>query len=189
MTGRWEDVWVTTLQDNSCWSSFSLSDSHLHPLCFPEGYPDLDIHSFFTRGWRASACPVATSQRILTGLSPALGVKYGGGEGTTGLVTEAGEVCCHVCSLDPHLGPQAHLDSSVLQRVLKSETRMHAEPWWPGPYLGPRTHRQTRPLSEPPRWRSLLGPIGPAEKPELRLFCLGKPVSASAVIVVKMFFK
>lgn len=52
---------------------FSVSDSHLHPLCFPEGDPGLDIQSFFTQGWRASACPVATSQRILTGLSPTLG--------------------------------------------------------------------------------------------------------------------
>lgn len=34
---------------------FSVSDSHLHPLCFPEGDPGLDIQSFFTRGWRASA--------------------------------------------------------------------------------------------------------------------------------------
>lgn len=98
-------------------------------------------------------------------------------------------MCCHVSFLDPHLGPQAHLDSSVLQGVLKSETHMHAEPWRPGPHLGPATHRQTRPLSESPRWRSLLGPSEPAEKPELRLFCLGKPVSASAVIVVTMFFK
>lgn len=83
---------------------FSVSDSHLHPR-FPEGDSGSDMQSACTRGWRASACHVATSQRTLQVSVLLWRVKYGGGEGTTGLVTEAGEACCHVCSLDPHLGP------------------------------------------------------------------------------------
>lgn len=121
--GRCEDLWVTTLQDDSCRTSFSVSDPHCtHSASQRVTRAQISSPSSEAGGHLLAPWPHHEGSLKISVLCQ--GVKYGGGggEGTTGLVTEAGEACCQVCSLDPHLGPQAHLDSSVLRGVLKSET-------------------------------------------------------------------